>query len=213
MCIIYLKETTMKQLSLATCLLALACLSSVGAQAQTLSDLKIEPAAPKVGEQVKITLEFTNADTPNCGMKIVMGDGRTEAARINQVKDLPYVLTHTYTKPGNYTVIAEPKRSGSSLKCSGKDINKAITVAAVVAPVAAAPAPAAAASAATVAAAKPASVCPAGWTLTKAGVNQKTKAFSCFAKADTKIPEPKVSCPSDLTYYENSKKGQLGCRV
>ncbi len=204
----------MKKLSLAACLLALTSLASVGAQAQTLSGLKVEPASPKVGEQVKITLEFTNADTPNCGMKIVMGDGRTEAARINQVKDLPYVLTHTYTKPGNYTVIAEPKHSGSSLKCSGKNINKAITVAAVAAPVAAAPAPAAApAAGASAAAAKPASVCPAGWTLTKAGVNKKTQAFSCFAKADTKIPEPKVSCPGDLTYYENSKKGQLGCRV
>jgi hypothetical protein len=201
----------MKKLTLAACLFALA---TFGVQAQTLSGLKVEPAAPKVGEQVKITMDFTNAETPNCGMRLLTGDGRDESVKINQVNDVPFVFTHTFSKAGNFTVVAEPKHSGSALKCSGKNISKVVTVAAV-APVAAAPAaPApAVAPAAPVAAAKPASVCPAGWTLTKAGVNKKTKAFACFAKADTKIPEPKVSCPGDLTYYENSKKGQLGCRV
>ncbi len=203
----------MKQLKLAACLLSFLVF---GVQAQTLSALKVEPAQPKVGETVKITLEFSNADTPNCGMKIVMGDGRAEEAKINQTKDVPYVLTHTYAKAGNYTVIAEPKRSGASLKCSGKNINKALTVVAA-APVAAAAMPAASAvapaPAAKVMPAKPVSPCPEGWALTKSGVNAKTKAFSCTAKAGTKIPEPKLVCPGDLTYSENSKKGQLACRV
>jgi hypothetical protein len=199
----------MKQLTAAACLLGVIALS---AQAQTLSGLKIEPAAPKVGEQVKITLDFTNADTPNCGMKIIMGDGRTEAAKINQAKDVPYVLTHTYTKAGNFTVIAEPKHSGPVLKCSGKNISKVVTVAAVAAPVAATPAAPAPAATPAAAAAKPA-LCPEAWTLAKPGQNAKTKAFTCSAKAGTKIPEPRLSCPGDLTYFENSKKGQLGCRV
>ena len=193
-------------------ILAASALLAMSAQAQTLSGLKVEPAAPKVGEAVKITLDFTNADTPNCGMTIKTGDGRVEEAKINQAKDVPYVLTHTYAKAGNFTVIAEPKRSGSALKCAGKNIDKvvAVTAAAVVA----APAPVAAAPvAAAPAAAKPAALCPEGWKIAKPGQNAKTKAFTCTAKAGTKIPEPKVACPGDLTYFDNSKKGQLGCRV
>jgi hypothetical protein len=203
----------MKQSKLLAFLIAFL---TFGAQAQTLSGLKVEPAQPKVGEAVKITLDFSNAESPNCGMKIVTGDGRSEEARINQAKDVPYVLTHTYTKPGNYTVIAEPKRSGSALKCAGKNINKALTVVAATPVAAPAPAPAAAAPAAATAKtmpAKSASVCPEGWALAKPGVNAKTKAFSCTAKPGTKIPEPKITCPGDLTYSENSKKGQIACRV
>lgn len=197
----------MKRIIIATCLVSFAVL---GVQAQTLSGLKVEPAAPKVGEQVKITLDFTNADAPNCGMKIMTGDGRAEEARINQAKDVPFVLTHTYAKAGSFTVIAEPKRAGSVLKCAGKNINKVVTVAAGTAPaVAAAPG----ASAAKPAAPAAAALCPEGWALVKPGQNAKTKAFTCNAKPGTKIPEPKLSCPGDLTYFDNSKKGQLGCRV
>ncbi len=194
-----------------------SALLAIGAQAQTLSGLKIEPAAPKVGEVVKITLDFSNADTPNCGMKIVFGDGGATEAKINQAKDVPYVLSHTYAKPGNYTVIAEPKRSGSVLKCAGKNINKAITVVAVpiaaTATAATAAASMPAASAAKVMPAKATTPCPEGWSLAKPGVSKKTQSFTCSAKAGTKIPEPKVACPGDLTYFDNSKKGQLGCRV
>jgi hypothetical protein len=197
-----------------TWILAASALLAIGAQAQTLSALKVEPAAPKVGEAVKVTLDFTNADTPNCGMKVMLGDGRAEELKINQAKDVPFVLTHTYTKAGSYTVIAEPKRSGSALKCSGKNITKVVSVAALPAPVAAAPTAAPAPAPATQAMpAKPASLCPEGWTLAKPGVNAKTKAFSCTAKPGTKIPEPKITCPGDLTYSENSKKGQIACRV
>ncbi len=193
----------MKPLNFIACVLSVVALS---AHAQTVSGLKVEPAAPKVGEQVKITIDFTNADTPNCGMKIAMGDGRIEEGKINQAKDVPYVLTHTYAKPGSFTVVAEPKRVGTVLKCLGKSISKVVAVAA---PVAAAPAPAASKPVA----AKPAALCPEGWTLAKPGQNAKTKAFTCNAKAGTKIPEPKLACPGDLTYFDNSKKGQLGCRV
>jgi hypothetical protein len=206
---------------------AASALLAVSLQAQTLSGLKIEPALPKVGEAVKITLEFSNIETPNCGMRIAFGDGDGTEAKINQTKDVPnYVLSRTYAKPGSYTVIAEPKRSGSSLKCAGKNISKVVTVAALPVPVPApaptptvavvvpaAPTPAASAPVAKAEVAKPASLCPEGWTLVKPGQNAKTKAFTCTAKAGTKIPEPKLSCPGDLTYFDNSKKGQMGCRV
>ncbi|MBS7808894.1 hypothetical protein [Variovorax sp. PCZ-1] len=191
---------------------------ATNAFAQTVSGVKVEPAQIKAGESVKVTVSFDNADNPNCGMKIKLGDGREERVKINQAKDIPYVLTHTYAKAGNYTVYAEPSGTGSTLKCNGKTVNAAVAVAAVVAPVAAAPAaaapvaPAASATKATPAA-KSTTPCPAGWTLAKPGVNKKTQAFTCSAKAGTKIPEPKLSCPGDLTYFDNSKKGQLGCRV
>jgi hypothetical protein len=186
---------------------------TIGAHAQTLSGLTLEPAAIKAGESVKATVQFENAQTPNCGIKIHWGDGQTVDAKINQTKDVPFVVSHTYAKAGNYNVMIEPKRVSEVLKCSGKNINKAVIVAA--APVVPAPAsaPAPAASATTATASKPAAPCPEGWTLVKPGVNAKTKAFSCTAKPGTKIPEPKIACPGDLTYSENSKKGQLACRV
>ena len=194
-------------------ILAASALLAISAQAQTLSGLKIEPAAPKVGEAVKITLDFTNADAPNCGMTIKTGDGRVEEAKINQTKDVPYVISHTYAKAGSFAVIAEPKRAGSSLKCAGKNITNVVTVAAIAAPAPVAAAPIAAAPAAAKPSAKSAALCPEGWAIAKPGQNVKTKAFTCTAKAGTTIPEPKVICPGDLTYFDNSKKGQLGCRV
>lgn len=187
-------------------ILAFGIITAVAAQAQMLSGLKVEPAQVKAGEVVKITVEFTNADTPNCGMKIHFGDGTDTTGKINQAKDVPFVVSHTYAKAGSYTVTAEPKRVDSVLKCSGKNLTQSVTVAAVEKPAAAAPAAKATAS-------KPVALCPEGWALSKPGQNAKTKAFSCNAKAGTKIPEPKLSCPGDLTYFENSKKGQLGCRV
>jgi hypothetical protein len=187
-----------------------SALLAISAQAQTLSGIKVEPAQPKVGEAVKITLDFTNADNPNCGMKIVFGDGNATEAKINQAKDVPFVQMHTYAKPGSYTVTAEPKRAGSSLKCAGKNLTAALTVAAPPPP---APVAAPAAAPKPAAAGKPAVLCPQGWALDKPGQNAKTKAFTCSAKPGTPIPEPKITCPGDLTYSENSKKGQLACRV
>jgi pyruvate/2-oxoglutarate dehydrogenase complex dihydrolipoamide acyltransferase (E2) component len=194
--------------------LAAACLLALPVMAQKLTGLKLDNTTVQVGQALKATAELEASGAPNCGLRISWGDGASSDGRINQEKDLPFVSTHTYTKPGSYTVTAEPKTVGSSLKCGGKNMTAQVTVAA---PAAAAPAaPAAAAPAAAPAAmAKPAmaaSACPAGWKL--AGkVNAKTKAFTCTAKAGTAIPEPKTSCPGDLTYFENSKKGQLGCRV
>ncbi len=204
----------MKQLILAACLLGFL---AFGAHAQTLNGIKVEPANAKAGEAVKITATFDSNETPNCGLRIHFGDGQVEKVKINKASEMPYVISRTYAKAGSYKVEAEPTTAGTTLKCGGKRQSAMLTVAAP-APVAAAPAPAAApaapaASAAKAMPAKPVSPCPEGWTLAKPGVNAKTKAFSCTAKPGTKIPEPKLVCPGDLTYLENSKKGQLACRV
>jgi hypothetical protein len=72
----------------------------------------------------------------------------------------------------------------------------------VVAPVVATAAPAAAAAPA----------CPEGWKLDKKSVSKKTGAFTCTAKAGTAAPAGKLACAGTLGYFENTKKGQLGCR-
>ncbi len=187
-------------------ILAACALLALSVQAQTLSGIKVEPASAKAGEAVKITGTFDTGDLNNCAVRIHYGDGQTEKIKIRKQEQMPIVLSRSYAKAGQYNIEIEPTTADRTLKCAGKRQSAMLTVAAA-APVASAPMTAPAS------AAKPAAVCPAGWTLTKLGVNKKTQAFSCLAKAGTKVPEPKLSCPGDLTYFENSKKGQLGCRV
>jgi hypothetical protein len=187
--------------------LAVATLA-VSVSAQTLSGVTAAPAQAKVGEPVKATMNFDVQDNKiNCAMRLSWGDGTNTDDKVNQPQDVPKVSTHAYAKPGTYTITAEPKHKGSTLKCSGKNMTTTVTVVAA-APVAAAPA-----AAASMAKPMAADVCPADWKLAKPGVNKKTKAYTCTAKAGTKLPEAKVACPGDLTYFENMKKGQLGCRV
>jgi hypothetical protein len=191
-------------------LAALLAVCATAVSAQTITGVKVDNASITAGGTVKATAELEVKDnTINCGMRINWGDGTFAENKINQAQDVPMVATHQYAKPGKYEVMAEGHRVGSVLKCAGKNQITVVTVAAPVAPVAAA-APAAAAP---VAKAAMAETCPAGWKLAKPGVNKKTKAFTCTAKANTKLPEAKVACPGDLTYFENAKKGQLGCRV
>jgi hypothetical protein len=194
-------------------LVAISALLAFGVSAQTLTGVKVEPANAKPGDEVKATASFDLTGAPNCGMRINWGDGAQTDTKVNQAKDVPLVVSHKYAAAGNYTVMAEPKRVGSTFGCTGK--NQSTTVAVVApAPVAAAPAAAASAAKPAMAAAAPAAaVCPTGWKLTKAGVNKKTKAFTCVAAANTKLPDAKPACPGDLTYFENGKKGQLGCRI
>ncbi len=194
-------------------LAALIAVCATAVSAQTLTGVKVDNAALTVGGTVKATAEIDVKDNViNCGMRINWGDGTFAENKINQAQDVPMVATHQYAKPGKYEVMAEGHRVGSLLKCAGKN---QIIVVTVTAPVVAAPAPAAApaAAAAPVAKAAVAETCPVGWKLAKPGVNKKTKSFTCTAKANTKLPEAKVACPGELTYFENAKKGQLGCRV
>lgn len=190
-------------------LLAASALLAFAASAQTLKSLTLEPAQAKVGEPVKATLTIESSGAYNCGARIQWGDGAMEEFRIQSEKDSPKVLTHVYAKAGNYKAEVDPKRVSSSLKCGGDKPNAMVAVVAP-APVAAPAAPAASTAKPPIAAAP--SACPAGWKMSKAGTNKKTKAFTCIAAANTKVPDPKMACPGELTYFENVKKGQLGCR-
>ena len=173
--------------------------ATLPASAQLLSSLAAEPAQAKAGEPVKFTLNFDVMSGTNCGVHMHWGDGQNQTFKINQAKDVPLVTTHTYAKPGTYKVVAEGKRVEATLKCGGKNQEATVTVApgATAAP-----------------GGKPAepAVCPEGWTLAKPGVNKKTGAYTCSAKPGTALPTARATCPGDLSYFENAKKAQLGCK-
>ena len=169
------------------------------ASAQILSGVKVEPAEIRAGETVKITVGFDVTGGINCGLRIHFGDDATEDYKINQAKDVPLVVSRTYGKPGSYEVKAEPKTVGMRMKCGGQNQTAMLKVAEP-APVAKAPA------------APTGPQCPEGWKLDPKSVSKKTGAFTCTAKSGTKPPESKLACPGDLGYFENAKKGQLGCR-
>ncbi len=178
--------------------LSVLCLAATGVQAQKIEALKAEPAKAEVGQPVKATtsLEVTN-NAINCRVRLHWGDGQQVDFDVNQEKDVPLVLEHRYAKAGKYTVMVEGK---GGKKCLGKDQTAAVEI---TPKAGAAVAPAGSAVAA---------LCPTGWKLVK-GSAKKNGAFTCSAKAKTPVPEPKLVCPGDLTYFENTKKGQLGCRV
>lgn len=169
------------------------------AAAQALTGVTAEPKDVRVGQPVTITSTFDNIDNPNCGLRLQFGDGQQTDYKINQPKDIPLVVTHTYDKPGSFEIMAEPKRNGMILGCTGKNQRIKVNVAA-----------AASAPAASAAASGPG--CPDGWKLDGKSVNKKTGAFTCAAKAGTAAPANKLACPGDLGYFENAKKGQLGCK-
>lgn len=172
---------------------------AMAAQAQTIDSLKVEPNRAAVGQTVKLTTQFIVKDSINCKVRVHFGDGNFTDFQVNQPKDVPLVLEHSYTKPGKYSVRVEGRGLG---RCMGDGINADVEVGYK------------ATSAATSVVVPAAAVaCPTGWKLTKAGVNKKTGAFTCSAKANTPVVDPRITCPGDLTYFENIKKGQLGCKV
>jgi hypothetical protein len=174
---------------------------ALAAEAQTLSGIKLEPATAKVGEPVKITGTFDNADNPNCNVRVHFGDGQTQDFKINQLKDVPLVTSRSYAKAGAYKLMIEPKTALPTLKCVGKNQTASLVVTAP-APVMAAAAPAKSAGPA----------CPEGWKLDPKSVNKKSGAYTCTAKAGGALPQAKPECPAPLGYFENQSKGQLGCK-
>ncbi len=186
-------------------LVALAMVAGT-VSAQTLKSIKVDMAQAQVGQTVTATVGLDAANAPNCGLRVRWGDGAVTERRINDAKEMPFVTTHTYTKAGDYTVVADPGKVGGSLGCVGKKMNAMVKVVAPPPPVAV---PAVGASAPK-AAMGPA--CPDGWKLNAKSVVKKTGAYACTAKAGTATPDKKPACPGELTYYENSKKGMLGCK-
>ncbi len=187
-------------------LLTALSLAATGLSAQTLKDIKLDMAQVLVGQSVTATVGLESPRAPNCGLRVRWGDGAVTERRINDPKEMQFIASHVYARPGDYSVVADPGKVGGSLGCVGK---KASAMLKVVAPPAPAPAPAATACAPKVATGPS---CPEGWKLYARSVVRNTGAYTCTAKAGTAVPERKPACPGELTYFENSKKGSLGCR-
>ena len=188
-------------------LLIALSLAATGLSAQTLKGIKLDMAQAQVGQNVTATVALESPHAPNCGLRVRWGDGAVTERRINDPKEMPFVTSHAYAKPGDYSVVADPGKVGGSLGCVGKKASAMLKVLAPPPPPA--PAPAAAASAPKLAAGPS---CPVGWKLNARSVVKKTGAYTCTAKAGTAVPDKKPACPGELTYFENSKKGLLGCR-
>lgn len=190
-------------------------LAAVGVSAQTLSGVQVETPSVKVGQPAAISVQLTTDGPTFCGIRIQWGDGGSNDIKIKSASDIPYKATHSYAKAGDYKVEVKPAKVATNLPCVGQAQNGMLKVVAetAAAPVTAAVVPAAPASAGK-AAAKPAAAgaCPEGWKADAKAANKKTGAFMCVAKAGTPLPDKKPACPGELTYFENGKKGQLGCR-
>ena len=181
-------------------LLALGTLAA-HAQAQIIGGITATPQVIKVGEAVTVTATVDVGTSNYCGFIVFYGDGASAESFSDYSKPGPFVTTHTYTKAGEYTLSLGGRHVQSRPNCGGPDKFATVKVEGANVP---SPAPAAKPTAA--------SVCPAKWKLVSKSFNAKTGAFACSAKPGTPAPEVKTVCAGELTYYENLKKGQLGCR-
>lgn len=184
---------------------AVLALFTTQTQAQKMTGISVDKAQASAGQPVTATVALEVTDNlTNCGLMISWGDGATEDVKIFKSDQVPVVRQHSYAKAGSYNITAEAKKVTSHLGCQGKKLSTKVDVAA-----------AAKSASTTATAAKTAaqpSHCPEGWKLDAKSVNKKTGAFTCTAKAGTPLPEKKLECAGDTGYFENAKKGQIGCR-
>lgn len=178
---------------------ALVGLLATGAQAQVLGTISVSPAAVKVGETVTVTATVDVLNANYCGFVVGFGDGVFVDGVSDANKPSPFTFTHTYAKPGSYSVTLGGRNVQSHPNCGGGEKAAPLTVTG---------------SAAAGAAAKGGATasCAAPWKLVPKSANAKTGAYTCGAKSGTALPTSKPTCAGDLTYFENAKKGQFGCR-
>lgn len=198
---------------LACAALAASALLPHTVSAQKLVGAQLDKAAIQVGDTVQLSIELELNDNPFCGMRVLWGDGKDTEIKVESGAKSPIKTSHTYASAGDFAIKTEPRRVTSRLPCSGKEQNAIVKVTAP-APVAkpATPAPVAAAASAPAKTAA-ANACPEGWKLDAKSASKKSGAFTCTAKAGTAAPEKKLACPGDTGYFENAKKGQLGCKL
>ena len=180
---------------------ALAVIAVASAQAQMLGGISVSPATVKAGEPVTVTATIDVINGNYCGYAVFYGDGAVKDGVSDATNASPSVSTHTYAKAGTYTVSMGGRHVQSHPNCGGADKSTTVVVTEGDKAMAGKAAMPAAASA-----------CPDKWKLVPKSSNAKTGAFACSAKPGTALPDAKPVCKGDLTYYENGKKGQLGCR-
>jgi hypothetical protein len=182
----------------------LAAVFGVTAHAQLIGSVTASPVTVKVGEPVTVTANVDVVSGNYCGFSVFYGDGKNADGYSDVSHPTPMVTTHAYAKPGTYSISLGGRSVESHPNCGGGDKFATVMVtegAKAAVPIALVPAKPAVA----------ASVCAAPWKLS-GKLNAKTGAYTCVAKAKTALPELKSVCSGDLTYFENSKKGQFGCK-
>ena len=185
----------------ASILAAASLLLAGAAHAQVLGTITASSTNVKVGEPVTITANIDVINANYCGFVVGFGDGTFKDAVSDVNTPVPLVITRTYDKPGSYHVTLGGKNVQNHPNCGGQERAVDITVTGV----------AKAAAPVAPAAMKAAEVCEKPWKLS-GKLNPKTGAFTCAAKAGTAFPVAKPVCSGDLSYFENSKKGQYGCK-
>lgn len=156
-----------------------------------IGSVKIEPAAAKAGQEVKVTVAAEGEAPGFCGLAIDFGDGDSRDIKIDSGEaKFPLTIAKTYAKAGNYSVKAYGKKITTHFACSGK-AEAALTVAA--------PAPAPAATAA----APAAPTCPTGYALK--GAVGKAGDYTCKAR-----PLAPTACAAGLEAF--AAGDSLGCR-
>ena len=190
---------------LISCFAAAVLAASVGtlAHAQLIGSVTVNPATAKAGEPVTVTANVDVMSGNYCGFAVFYGDGKNIESYSDTRHPTPFVTTHVYDKPGTYTISMGGRHVESHPNCGGGDKFATVTVTEGAKPAVLVPVKPAVVTAA--------SVCATPWKLSGKW-NAKTGAYTCVAKATTALPDPKPVCPGDLTYFENAKKGQFGCR-
>lgn len=182
--------------------IACAALLSLGvlgiAQGQVLGKITASPTTVKVGEPVTITANIDVVNSNYCGFTVGFGDGSGKDGVSDVSTPVPMVLTKTYDKPGTYHVTLGGRNVQNHPNCGGQERAVDITVTGTAVTAKAGGKPAAAA-------------CVEGWKIS-GKPNAKTGAFTCAAKPGTALPAAKPACSGDLSYFENTKKGQYGCK-
>ena len=189
-------KTTMKFLFSS---LALSAALLPGVQAQVLGVITASPTTAKVGESVTVTANIDVLNNNYCGFVVGFGDGAIKDAVSDVSNASPLVLTHTYAKAGTYHVTLGGKNVQNHPNCGGQERAVDITITG-------------AEKSAVAGKLQDADVCASGWKVVGKTFNAKTGTFTCSAKAGTTLPAAKPVCSGDLSYFENVKKGQYGCK-
>lgn len=189
---------------------SMASLLAASAHAQFIGGLSVNPQTAKTGEPVTVTATIDVTSNNFCGFIVFFGDGTSIEGASDAKTPPPYNFAHTYAKPGQYSLSMGGRHVQSHPNCTGPDKTATVTITEAPKPVIAAPVvPAPVAKPVQVTAAN---VCPESWKVVPKSFNAKSGAFSCSAKPGTALPAVKAVCVGDLTYFENAKKGQFGCR-
>lgn len=105
----------MKKLTAMICLLPLPCWS------QAITGIDADLKTANMGETITFTVNLgLPADAePRCGLSVIFGDGRVADSRIADRKDVPFVITHAYSKLGTYPILVEGKMLWRGLNTVG----------------------------------------------------------------------------------------------